>query len=175
MELKIVSFATTLLQILAVINFASASPLLEEAVLSNIRTSEINYRLPTNVIPSNYKITLDPLIEDDEPRTFTGEVEITVKVTEETESITLHYNDLSINSINVTKVSNTTDISVHHEYDNVTHFFVIRIDTDEGENIEETFEANEEYIIKINYSGNHKDDMYGFYRSSYKNETGNTV
>jgi hypothetical protein len=173
MEWKIVKFSATLLQILAVTTFTSASPLLEAAVPSNIRTSKINYRLPTNVIPSNYTITLDPLIEDDDPKTFTGEVKIRVKVINETESITLHYNDLSINEINVTRVSTGEEFSAHHEYDNVTHFCIIKIDTEEDENI--IFKENEEYIITIDYSGYHRSDMYGFYRSSYKDEDGNTV
>jgi aminopeptidase N len=177
MEWKIVKFSTTLLQILVLITFTAASPLLEEAVLSNIRTTEINYRLPTNVIPSTYSITLDPLIEADDPKPFTGEVKITVKVIEETDSITLHYNDLSIKEIKVTRVSTSRELSAHHEYDSVTHFCVIKIDTEEEEEEEEDrlFKENEEYIITIDYFGYHRSDMYGFYRSSYKDEHGNTV
>lgn len=173
MEWKIVKISTALLQILVVITFTSASPLLEAAVLSNIRPSEINYRLPSNVIPSNYVITLDPLIEDDDPKTFTGEVKITVHITEETESITLHYNDLSIDEIKVTQVTDGKEFSAVYEYDNVTHFCVIKIDSEEDENI--IFKENEEYIITINYKGYHRSDMYGFYRSSYQDEDGNTV
>lgn len=165
-------FSITLLQILVVITFTSASPLLEAAVPSNIRTSEINYRLPNNVIPSNYIITLDPLKEADDPETFTGEVKITVKVTEDTNSITLHYNDLSIDNITVTPVIGGTEFPVVYEYENVTHFCVIKINS-EDENI--IFKESEEYIITINYKGHHRNDMYGFYRSSYKDEDGKTV
>jgi hypothetical protein len=173
MEWKIVKISTTLLQILVVITFTSASPLLEAAVPSNIRTSEINYRLPTNVIPSHYTITLDPLIEDDDPKTFTGEVQITVKVTEETENIILHYNDLSITEIKVTSVNDDTEFFANYDYDSVTHFCTIKIYSEGDEN--RMFKENEEYIITINYSGHHRSDMYGFYRSSYKDEDGNTV
>jgi hypothetical protein len=165
-----VKFSTILLQVLVVIIFASASPLLDEGVSSNIRASKINYRLPTNVIPSNYKITLDPLIEDDDPVTFTGEVKITVNVIEETESITLHYNDLSINELKVTIASSGAEISVVHDYDNITHFCVITIDAEEAK----IFKVDE-YVITVLYEGFHRSDMYGFYRSSYKDEAGNTV
>jgi hypothetical protein len=124
------------------------------------------------VIPSNYVITLDPLIGADDPETFDGEVKITVKVTEDTRSITLHYNDLSIDEIKVAGVTNGTEFLVDYEYDNVTHFCVLKIDS-EDENI--IFKASDEYTITIKYTGYHRSDMYGFYRSSYKNESGETV
>jgi hypothetical protein len=171
MEWNIIKFSTVVLQVLVVIIFVSASPLLNEEVSSNVRANEINYRLPTNVIPVHYKITLDPLIEDDDPVTFNGEVKITVKVTEESENITLHYNDLSINEMKVTIASSDTELPVHREHDSVTHFCVITIDESEDDR---TFKVDE-YIITINYVGHHRNDMYGFYRSSYKDEDGNTV
>jgi aminopeptidase N len=167
--------ATALLQILIVTTITSASPLLDKAITPDIRANEIDYHLPTNVKPIHYKITLSPLIEATDPKTFDGEVIIRVKVVEETRSITLHYNDLTIGNLNVTRVSTETDIPVNYEYDNTTHFCVIKIDKDEGDNVEDTFKANEEYVITIQYVGNHRDDMYGFYRSSYKDENGTTV
>jgi hypothetical protein len=174
MAWKIEQCSIVLLQVLAVIILASASPLLDKGVSSNIRASEINYRLPTNVIPSNYKIILDPLIEEeeDDPTTFTGEVIITVNVTEETESITLHYNDLSINELKVTPVGTDTEIPVRSDHNNVTHFFVITNDAEEES--DRIFKVGE-HVITIAYEGFHRDDMYGFYRSSYKDEDGNTV
>ncbi|XP_021937637.1 puromycin-sensitive aminopeptidase-like protein isoform X1 [Zootermopsis nevadensis] len=175
MQWKIVTFATVLLQILVVITNASGSPLLDKTVSSYNRASVTDYRLPTNVKPVHYKITLNPLIEDLDPRTFTGEVQIRVKIIEETDSITLHYNDLSINTISVNRINTETDIAVYHEYDNITHFCTIRINKVENEDVEETFKTNEEYIITINYLGYHRVDMYGFYRSSYKDENGDTV
>lgn len=175
MQWKTVTFAIVLLQILVVITITSGSPLLDKTVSSYTRASVTDYRLPTNVKPIHYKIKLNPLINDTDPTIFTGEVKIRVKIIEETDSITLHYNDLSINTINVIRVNNETDIPVYHEYDNVTHFCVIRINKDGNEDVEETFKTNEEYVITITYSGYHRDDMYGFYRSSYKDENGNTV
>jgi hypothetical protein len=169
------TFAMALLQILAVITITSGSPLLQKTVLSYNRASVIDYRLPTNVKPIHYKITLNPLIEDTDPRNFAGEVKIRVKIIEETDSITLHYNDLSVNTINVNSVNSETHIPVYHEYDNVTHFCIIKIDKDGNEDEEGIFKTNEEYIIAINYTGHHRDDMYGFYRSSYKDENGDTV
>lgn len=178
MQQKTVTFATALLQVLAVIAIASGSPLLDKAMSSYIRASAIDYRLPTNVKPIHYIITLDPLLEDPDstdPTTFTGEVKITVEVIEETESITLHYNDMSNVTINVARVTDGTDIPVQHTYDNITHFCTIRIDTSESGDVEGTFKTNEKYVITTNYSGYHRDDMYGFYRSSYKEENGATV
>jgi aminopeptidase N len=180
MQWKTVTFAAVLLQILMT---TSTHPTFEEIVSSDFRENNINYRLPTNVKPIHYKITLDPLLvgqgpqDEPVPNNFTGEVIITVKVLEETRSITLHYNDLSIQDedISIKRAGNETDLPVIHTYDNVTHFWVISLNTSAGDFAEETFKANQEYLIKTSYTGYHRDDMYGFYRSSYKDIENNTV
>jgi aminopeptidase N len=181
MQWKTVTFAAVLLQILMT---TSTSPISEEIISSDIRESNIDYRLPTNVKPIHYKLKLDPLIVEQEPQgepvppnNFTGEVIITVKVLEETRSITLHYNDLSIKDedISIKRASNEKYLPVIHTYDDVTHFWVISLNTSAGDDAEETFKANEEYLIETNYTGYHRDDMYGFYRSSYKDIENNTV
>lgn len=172
MQWGTVTFAAVLLQILIT---TSALPALEKTVSSDIRANETDYRLPTNVRPIHYKITLDPLIEETDPSTFNGEVTIRVKVIEETESITLHYNDLTINDVIIAEVNTETNLTVNDTYDPVTHFWVIRFHTNDGEDAEGTFKANEEYLITASYSGHHQDDMYGFYRSSYKDTNGKTV
>jgi hypothetical protein len=100
---------------------------------------------------------------------------ITVKVLEETSSITLHYDDLDIESISIQRAGNEIDWPAIHTYDAVTHFCVISLDTNAGVGAEETFKANEEYRIKTKYTGHHRDDMYGFYRSSYKDTENNIV
>ena len=174
MQWETVTFAAVLLQIL--MTTSTLHPL-EETVSSDIRANNTNYRLPTNVKPIHYKITLDPLIEEPGPieelvpSTFTGEVIIRVRVLEETRNITLHYNDLSIENVTITEASTETDLSVTHTYDNVTHFWVISA----GDDAEATFKANKEYEITTNYAGHHQEDMYGFYRSSYRDAENKTV
>jgi hypothetical protein len=165
MRWETVTFAAVLLQILMTTSTHSA---IEEAVSYDIRESNIrvDYRLPTNVRPINYNITLNPLIEEPVPSTFTGEVIIRVKVLEETGSITLHYNNLTIDGVNITEASTGIVLPVNDTYDNVTHFWVIRA----GATAEGTFKTNAEYLIAVNYTGHHLDDMFGFYRSSYRTE-----
>jgi len=165
MKWETVTFAAVMLQILTT---STLSPI-EEAVSSDIRAINIDYRLPTNVKPIHYQITLNPLIEEPVPETFTGEVIIRVKVLEETGSITLHYNDLTIKSVGITEAINGGIWPVIYMYDEVTHFWVLSL-TNGG-----TFKANEEYLIKITYTGHHRDDMYGFYRSSYRDTDNQTV
>jgi hypothetical protein len=177
MQWKTVTSAAVLLQILMT---TSTHPLIEETVSSDIRESNIDYRLPTNVKPIHYKITLDPLIEGPSPReesgptTFTGEVIITVKVLEETRSITLHYNDLTIEDVSIKRDGSDTDLPVNHTYNSDTNFWVISL-SDEDDDAEGAFKANEKYVITTHYTGNHQDDMYGFYRSSYKDTENKTV
>jgi hypothetical protein len=172
MQWEALTFATVLLQILMT---TSTLPPLEKTISSDITANKIDYRLPTNVKPIHYKITLDPLIEDPDPSTFNGKVIIRVKVIEETEHITLHYNNLTIHNVNITRASDETDLTVYHSHNPVTHFWVISLNTSDSEDAEQTFKANEEYLIVTNYSGHHQDDMYGFYRSSYKDQENKTV
>jgi hypothetical protein len=162
MQWETVTFAAVLLQILMT---TSTLPLLDETVSSDITESNIDYRLPTNVKPIHYKITLGPLIEEPVPSTFTGKVIITVKVIEETGNITLHYNNLIIHGVNI-KTAGTV-LPVSHMYDPVTDFWVISLNKS-ADDAEGTFKANEEYLIRVKYTGHHQDDMSGFYRSSYK-------
>jgi len=164
MQWETVTFAAVLLQIL--MTTSTLNPL-EETVSSDIRASNTNYRLPTNVKPIHYKITLDPLIEEPGPieepvpSTFTGEVIIRVRVLEETRSITLHYNDLTIHGVSIKPAGNETYLPVSDTYHPDTHFWVISLDNG-------TFKTVEEYEITTNYTGHHQDDMYGFYRSSFR-------
>jgi len=174
MQWETVTFAALLLQIL--MTTSTLHPL-EERVSSDIKESNIDYRLPTNVKPIHYKITLDPLIDEPDsieepvPSTFTGEVIIRVRVLEETGSITLHYKDLTIDEVRITADSTATNLSVIHTYDPDTHFWVLSA----GDDGEGTFKTNEQYLITINYTGHHRDDMYGFYRSSYMDAENKTV
>jgi hypothetical protein len=168
MQWETVTFAALLLQIL--MTTSTLHPL-EERVSSDIRESNIDYRLPTNVKPIHYKITLDPLIEVPDPSTFTGEVIIRVRVLEETGSITLHYNDLTIQEVSIKRAGTDTDLPVKYTYDPNTHFWVLSA----GDDAEGTFKTNEQYLITINYNGHHRDDMYGFYRSSYMDAENKTV
>ena len=171
MKWETVTFAAVLVLILTT---TSTLLVLHGTVSSDIKASKIDYRLPTNVRPIHYKITLDPLIEEPGPieepvnSTFTGEVIITVKVLEETGTITLHYNDLTLEGVSIKRASSGTDLPVSDTYDSVTHFWVISLNTSADNDAETTFKANEEYLITTNYTGHHRDDMYGFYRSSYK-------
>jgi aminopeptidase 2 len=170
MKWEKVTFAAVLLQILTT---STLSPI-EEAVSSDIGAINTDYRLPTNVKPIHYKITLDPLIqepgptEEPVPSTFNGKAIIRVKVLEETGNITLHYNDLTIKNVSITEASNKRVLPVRETYDNVTHFWVISLKGSAGDDAEGTFKANQEYLIRTTYTGHHQDDMYGFYRSSYK-------
>jgi hypothetical protein len=82
---------------------------------------------------------------------------------------------MTIDGVNIIRVSNGENLTVSDTYDNVTHFWVLSLNTNAEEETDRTFRANEEYLITANYTGNHRDDMYGFYRSSYRDVNDATV
>lgn len=164
MELKIVALA-----VLLTFTTTSASPLINQRI-STYSENVADYRLPTSVEPLHYIIKLEPLLGENEPTTFKGSVEILVRISEETDNITLHYYDMKITSFEVKKEGNDTPISVYEDYDIDTHFYTLYVNDST-----QKLEINETYIITLKYEGNHRDDMYGFYRSYYKTESGDKV
>nr|CAD7445351.1 unnamed protein product [Timema bartmani] len=135
---------------------------------SHDTTASTQYRLPGDVIPRSYVIKLIPKLYDD--FIFNGTVEITVEVVENTGTVTFHIDDLEIDedSVVVSNLDTGTTVAVTNQtFDEVHNFYTLTLDQD--------LEKGNEYNILINYNGHHRDDMGGFYRSSYVNSTGDTV
>lgn len=128
-------------------------------------TNEINYRLPNNTKPENYDIKLSTNI-DKTNFTFTGTVIITLRALEATKNITLHQRQLTI--IDIWLISeNRKPITVEKwTYDKTTEFLVVPVSAG--------LQKDQPYTLTIEYTGELRTDMGGFYRSSYvtsKNET----
>lgn len=125
------------------------------------------YRLPTNLKPYSYEITLsattDSLTEPDE---FDGYVKISFKCEERTDHIKFHQGDLEIGKeINVKQLSNGSLLNVSHEsYDEETEIFDLHLTS--------FLEANQNYSISMHYSGHLKDNNFGLYKSFYYNPNG---
>nr|CAD7396258.1 unnamed protein product [Timema cristinae] len=135
---------------------------------SNDTTASTQYRLPGDVIPRSYVIKLIPKLYGD--FVFNGTVEMTTEVVENTETITFHIDDLEIDEDSVVVRNLAADITVdvtNQTFDEVHNFYTLTL--------KQELEKGNEYNIFINYNGHHRDDMRGFYRSSYVNSTGDTV
>jgi len=122
------------------------------------------YRLPPTVTPENYTITLTPDYE--EYATFIGEVEILVTGKTGGNNISLHYDNMTIDSRTVTDIDGTELQLVGDDYyDNITNIYTLTLSSG-------TFAQGKQYKINIKYSGYLLDDMAGFYRSSYTTANG---
>lgn len=126
-----------------------------------------NYRLPTDVEPTAYKITLEPFIDvpnADTNFTFKGSSEISLRVVRETRAITFHAKNLELNSYKV-------------EYTDAKGIPGVIIVENEKEDFEKNFitlflkspleTGMKSVTLKLSYSGQINNYLKGFYRSSY--------
>lgn len=147
-----------------------------DGVVENV--DDADYRLNTDIEPTEYTIDLTPYFDNEtgnEPFTFDGTVVITLKATKSNvTTITLHKDELNITETilstrakiqpsypwNVLKIAikNTT-------YNDTTKKYSLELD--------EALDQNQLYELTFKYKGKLRTDMHGFYRSSYKegNET----
>lgn len=130
-------------------------------------STKFNYRLPNDTIPTKYEINIVTNVHSGDFN-FSGTVTIVVKILQDTKSITLHQRQLTINSIDLSDdQANTFDLHPY-EYDTVTEFLKIT----PLNNV--TLAKDKTFFLKIQYNGELREDQKGFYRSSYKDDSGNT-
>ena len=141
--------------------------------LVSSRKKEINYRLPTSVEPINYKIELTTYLDVNSEKNFTfdGIATIFLEVKEDTNNITIHTNGLKFDEKDVC-IRDEKDKEINPlliTYEGVTNFTIIKA--------ENKFTKGTKYSLWFkSFSGSlMNDDFRGFYRSSYKNETGQKV
>lgn len=126
---------------------------------------EFSLRLPDHTVPYSYDIFVTTDIHEG-IFDFNGSVVIRVNVLEDTSWIMLHSYLLTLNDVKVSNLDGVV-LSTTFEMNEETH--QVRIDS------LETLEANQEYVIEIDFSGNLRTDDVGFYRSSYYDENNNLV
>ena len=117
--------------------------------------SAVNYRLPSDIIPSIYDLHIEI---DLDGLKFTGTETIHVHANQSTSKVQLHLLDLSVDDIQV--IEGETAIPITSTiYSNETQIFEI--------NLTESLIQSRDYQIKMKFEGEIKDDMMGLYRSSY--------
>lgn len=118
------------------------------------------YRLPTNVRPRRYSLTLAP---DLNSFTFDGEETVDIELLFPTDSIMLNAAELSIIQAHVELADGTalvaTDIALNEAYETATLFFGQIIPPGAAK-------------LNIRFSGVLNDQLRGFYRSRYRDVEG---
>lgn len=126
---------------------------------------EFSLRLPDHTVPYSYDIFVTTDIHEG-LFDFNGTVIIHVNVLEDTSLIMLHSYLLTLYDVKVTNLDGDV-LSTSFEMNEETH--QVRIDS------LEILEANQQYVIVIDFGGNLRTDDVGFYRSSYYDENNNLV
>lgn len=166
------SVYVTMLRILFLI--ISCSCVLAQETISKDEKMDV-FRLPNNTEPISYKLQIQPIID---PKNngfhFIGQVTINILVKSSTDVLTLNAVELKIKNkenIVISKIINNNSL----EEIKVTAYDAVEKNEQLKITVEEPgFIANEKYEVKIDYSGELRNDMIGFYRSSYKNGNNET-
>ncbi|KYN33599.1 Aminopeptidase N [Trachymyrmex septentrionalis] len=135
---------------------------------ANLNDKEINYRLPNHTKPLFYDLKLNPHLTSDN-FTFDGEVLIHIEILNQTRTITLHAKNLIINeNASFLKTNTGFDFYVPTTYNsnNITEFLILGFDKELSIGY---------YILYLKFAGILNDRSYGFYRSSYVNDTKDIV
>jgi puromycin-sensitive aminopeptidase len=115
------------------------------------------YRLPTHVVPSAYRLRLDP---DLAAATFSGTVEIDVAVSEPTSEIVLNAIELELDTAELRGVHGTFatgSVSLDEALERAT----ISLGSELAEG---------DYVLAIAFRGVLNDQLRGFYRSTFTDE-----
>lgn len=120
------------------------------------------------MVPHEYDIHLIPYMEETLPPknfTFDGHVQILLEVTEATNLIRLHANDMEVlkDSVKVHDAETGDEVEVvdviRTDPADDRHFLDVSLAAD--------LEVGSNYTLNINFIGKLNDDMEGFYRSNY--------
>lgn len=121
-------------------------------------------RLPTGVMPIFYNIKLTAHLEGDNT-TFDGESHIEIKVNKQTDTLTLHANELIINNISLTSNKIQTSLSpMQHSINKTTDFLSIKFNK---------IIPIGNYMLYLNYTGIINHGTKGFY--SHYNDNNETM
>ncbi|XP_039494016.1 glutamyl aminopeptidase [Drosophila santomea] len=122
------------------------------------REDTIDYRLPTNLVPTHYNLYWHP---DLETGNFTGQQTISIKVVEATNQIILHSYLLDITSVYVLN----REVE-KFELEEDRQFLIITLTED--------LPVDATITLGIIFGGQMKDKLVGLYSSTYLNEAGAT-
>ncbi|XP_063912999.1 aminopeptidase A-like isoform X2 [Zophobas morio] len=115
------------------------------------------YRLPAVAAPTTYDLYLYP---DLQTGLFKGKVSADTDITENTNSVVLHSNQLNINSVHIGEEEGVFEIDKDYE--------LLSVRKRDGSN----FEKDSKVKITVDFDGDMKNRIVGLYTSSYTNPEG---
>jgi len=118
-------------------------------------SSPERFRLPGTVVPTHYRLTLEPNLKN---LTFIGSVEIDIIVREKTDTVMLHAKEIGVTAASVKRGGNEVPIRAVQQ-----DIKKMELSLDLGE----CLNAGEEAVVSLQFSGVLNDQMDGFYRSKY--------
>lgn len=133
----------------------------------SVEQDVLSYRLPNNTLPVHYTIHLKTNLHEDD-FSFSGTVEIRIVTLEETAEIIVHARQLTIGAVSLWTLSGAAIDINPIGYDTVTEFVTIRV-------LNGVLQSNQQFLLRIEYRGELREDNLGFYRSSYRDENNQLV
>lgn len=124
----------------------------------------VDYRLPKTIIPTTYDIMLQ-LPADEDNAIFDGIIKINARVEAPTDTIVFHAGSISIITVGVF-LGNQNVNNTGWSQDMVTEKTTVKLAKELSKGAVIT--------LAMTYTGMLRDNMIGFYRSSYINDKGET-
>ena len=122
---------------------------------------EAHYRLPRTVFPSRYYLTLEPDLAE---ATFTGSEVVTLSVEEPVDEIVLNADDLELSGGRLDGDGATLEVtSISLDAENERAHLSLSGTAEPGE-----------WRLSLDFRGRLSDQLEGFYRSTYKDDAGQT-
>ncbi|XP_062585470.1 uncharacterized protein LOC134247152 isoform X2 [Saccostrea cucullata] len=125
-------------------------------------TPPTNFRLPDTLIPLEYDLAIQPNMFSGSPDSFDfeGTVKIKMKVRKATHEVIMHANNLTISNVKFGAISDSKSVLSNPDFDLERQFVIFRLN--------EVLDTSKIYEIEMNFRGPLKNDMKGFYLSSYE-------
>ena len=118
------------------------------------------HRLPSFVVPSHYRISLEPNLDE---ATFSGSVEIEVEIGQATDNIQINSADLAITSAVVLDAVGGKTVASGVEHDEKMERATLSFDSEL---------SSGPYTIVTEFTGILNDKLHGFYRSVFTDNDG---
>ncbi|XP_070509761.1 aminopeptidase N-like [Chironomus tepperi] len=162
----LIVLVTVLITVISAVPHTTFDSDVEE--LKDIKPFADDRRLPKNVVPVHYDLSLTTNVHNSGDRATIGFVKILVKIVDETNQIVLNSKSLTITYMRLTSKDGAIVYDADFSHDTSKDFLIITLT-----NTDLFLPAGNEYIIELAFSGILRTDMEGFYRSSYyvKGET----